>query len=140
LRRTPERLSASAPSPTRNCTTAASVRNPGRAEQDRHEGECDVAGVHAQHQQHAAHQFRGEGEVAECRRQAERDEELRRARQREDVVLEQRVGDEHDAEADAQQQRAELDAGMVGSVRVRGHGGLLFGAVDWVGEYLRGVS
>ena len=49
----------------------------------------------AGNEQYAADQLGGEHRVAEDAGQPERSEELRRAGQREDEVLEQRVGDEH---------------------------------------------
>jgi hypothetical protein len=97
--------------------------HPGGAEQYRDQRQRDVARVDAEYQQHAADQFRREGRIAEGGRQAERAEVLRGAGQGEREVLEQRVRDEHRAEAEAQQQCADLDASVVGRTGVGGHGG-----------------
>ena len=71
------------------------------------EAERDPARADAEHQQDAADRFEREHDVGEERRQADRCEVLRRAREREREVLQHdAVRDEHDAESDAQQRRA----------------------------------
>jgi hypothetical protein len=77
---------------------------PRGAQQHRHERQRNGAGTHTGDQQDAADELDRERRVAESAGQAERLEELCGAGQREDEVLEQRVGDEHRAQRKAQHQ------------------------------------
>jgi hypothetical protein len=75
------------------------------ADQYGNERQRDDAGRDTGDEQDAADELGRERRVAQHARKAQRREELRGARQREDEILEQCMGDEHRAQGNAQRQR-----------------------------------